>query len=354
MRGTEPEPEVIATLEAVDATLAGEPIDPAFAEVAELALLLRAQRPVPSTGFIHTLDGRVLQRFKPSTSVQNKQAKPRRMRRLWWSLAPLTCLAAVVALVVVAGSGGGGSSASSSSAVSESHAPSVHSPHPSRAPSLALKTPLAPLQQSPVPAAPGLHVPNNGRKQVQSSQLTLGATPRHIDAVAQQVFNVVGEQNGFVDSSQVTASGTGGYAHFQLSVPSVSLPQTMSDLSSVRYATVLSRTDSVEDVTSQYRNDVRHHKKAALKALQRKISYSQITVTIQADTPPPPHRAAVHHSGFSIGSAARTALHVLTVVAGVALIALAVLVPLALVGGLAWWIASALKRRRREQALDMA
>lgn len=354
MRGTEPEPEVIATLEAVDATLAGEPVDPAFAEVAELALLVRAERPVPRTEFVHTLDGRVQQRFKPSTSVQNKKAKPRRMRRLWWSLAPATGLAALAALVFVAGSGGGGgSSASSSSAVSESHAPSVHPQHPSKAPSLALPTPLAPFQQNSVPAAPGLHVPNNGRKQVQSSQLTLGATPRHIDAVAQQVFNVVGQQNGFVDSSQVTASGTGGYAHFQLSVPSISLPQTMSDLSSVRYARVLSRTDSVEDVTSQYRNDVRHHKKAALKALQRKIAYSQITVTIQADTLPP-HRAAVSHSGFSIGSAAHTALHVLTVVAGVALIALAVLVPLALVGALAWWIASALKRRRREQALDMA
>jgi hypothetical protein len=44
----------------------------------------------------------------------------------------------------------------------------------------------------------------------------------------------------------------------------------------------------------------------------------------------------------------------LTVIAGIALIALAVLVPLALVAALAWWVTAAFKRRRREQALDMA
>jgi uncharacterized membrane protein len=38
----------------------------------------------------------------------------------------------------------------------------------------------------------------------------------------------------------------------------------------------------------------------------------------------------------------------------VALIALAVLVPVGLVAALAWWIAGALRRRRREQALDLA
>jgi thiosulfate reductase cytochrome b subunit len=38
----------------------------------------------------------------------------------------------------------------------------------------------------------------------------------------------------------------------------------------------------------------------------------------------------------------------------VALIVLAVLVPLALLAGLGWWIGSAVRRRRREQALDLA
>jgi hypothetical protein len=38
----------------------------------------------------------------------------------------------------------------------------------------------------------------------------------------------------------------------------------------------------------------------------------------------------------------------------VALIAIAALTPVALVGALLWWVGSAVRRRRREQALDSA
>ena len=50
---------------------------------------------------------------------------------------------------------------------------------------------------------------------------------------------------------------------------------------------------------------------------------------------------------------AHDAGRVLVVAAGVALIALAVLVPVGLVVGLALWVAFAIRRRRREQALDL-
>jgi hypothetical protein len=116
---------------------------------------------------------------------------------------------------------------------------------------------------------------------------------------------------------------------------------------------VISRTDKVEDVTSHHRKALKHHNRRELKTLQRQIAYSQVTVTIQADPPPPPHRV-VHHTGFSIGGAAHTALHVLAVIGGIALIALAVLVPIAVVVATAWGLAAALKRRRRERALDLA
>jgi hypothetical protein len=296
------------------------------------------------------------QRFKPAAPVETAQARPRRLRRLWWSLAPVTGLAALAAVMVVVASGGGGSSATSASSSAARAAPHAQSHQPKRSSgtaSLAHKAPL-PLSRVNIPApAPGLRVPNNGRKQVQSSQLTLGTPAKRIDAVAQEIFNVVGEQNGFVVSSEVTAGGAGGYAHLQLSVPSFSLPQTMSALSSVAYAKILQRTDSVEDVTSQYRNAVRRHNKKEIKALQRKTAFSQVTVNIQADAQPPPVHRPPHPSSF-IPSAAHTALRVLTVVAGVALIALAVLVPLGLVAALAWWVTAALRRRRREQALDIA
>ena len=57
--------------------------------------------------------------------------------------------------------------------------------------------------------------------------------------------------------------------------------------------------------------------------------------------------------GWSLGDAARDALSVLGAIAGAAIVALAVAVPAAIVGLLAWLAYRAVLRRRREQALDM-
>jgi hypothetical protein len=58
--------------------------------------------------------------------------------------------------------------------------------------------------------------------------------------------------------------------------------------------------------------------------------------------------------GFSLHRAAHDALRILTVAAGVSLIALAVMVPAGLLGAFGWWTFTAVRRRRREQALDLA
>ncbi len=120
---------------------------------------------------------------------------------------------------MVLGSGGGSVRSGSASSASAPLAPRRLRPAKRRlVPRAAWPLKAAPNFGPNIPA-PALHVPNNGRKQVQSSQLTLGVVPKRIDAVAQEVFNVVGEQNGFVNSSQVTAGGSDGYAHFQLMRP---------------------------------------------------------------------------------------------------------------------------------------
>ncbi len=349
MREAEPSPEMLATLDAVEATLAGEPVDPAFAEIAELALLIRAERPAPTQEFGHELDDRVARRFDKSVPGA---VQPRRRRSWWWTLAPAggLAVAAIVAVVVVSSGGGASSGVSMSSSSGAAARGGVRHPPGN----LSLAAPLLGHAKQSLTPSPGLRVPNaRGRKLTQSSQLTLGVPGKRIETVAQEIYNMVGEQNGFVDSSQVTAAGSGGYAHLQLSVPSITLPQTMSALSTLSYAKVLQRTDTVEDITSQYRNAVRHHDKKKIKALKREVAYSQVMVNIQSEAPPPPVRHRPHASAF-IPRAAHTALHVLTVIAGVSLIVLAVLVPLALVAALLWWIADALRRRRRERALDTA
>jgi hypothetical protein len=246
--------------------------------------------------------------------------------------------------------------------------------------------------QAAAPGVASLSLPPNGRKVVQSSQIDLGADPNHIDAVAQEVFNAVGADDGIVDHSTVTQTGgLDGYASFSLRLPSASVAQTLNRLSALPNAQVLSRTDSSQDVNREYvsatralseaqalrtsllrqlanatttadadRLKARIHDidatiasdQAAVNQLNTRINYTQVTVTITARPAPAP----VHHSGgpFSLGEAGHIALRVVVVAAGVALIALAALIPTALLVGLLAWIAAGLRHRRREQALDAA
>jgi hypothetical protein len=92
---------------------------------------------------------------------------------------------------------------------------------------------------------------------------------------------------------------------------------------------------------------------SALAALNHRIAYSSISLQIVAGAQPPP--VPTHHStGFTLGKAAHDAGRVVVVMAGVALIALAVLLPIALLAALAWWIGGTVTHRRRERALDLA
>ncbi len=406
------DPDILAELDAIDATLAGEPVDPQHAELAELALLLADIRPRPEPAYAVALDQRVQRRFVAPPAAS-------RPRRRW--LAPLAGLTAaavaglVVLVVVAPGSGSGGSEAFSTTAASSAsqgsaaasaasnigQSPSVKQRQP---PTIALdsegkatSTPSASASAAnansvPYASASGSlapRPPSNGRKIVQSANLALRAPPAHIEDVAQQVFNVIGRENGVVRNSTVTA-GTQGNAQFALSVPSGNLADTMTALSSLHYAQVASRTDVTQDVNNTYVSATRRladdralrtsllkqlagattqqqidslngrihdaeaaiaRDESALRSLNNKIDYSQIEVTVDSYVAP----VAAHHSNtFTLGRAAHDAGRVLTVAAGVALVALAALVPLTLVVALALWIAAALRRRRREHALDLA
>src|ERR687895_151107 len=81
-------------LEAVDAALAGRTVAPEHAELAELALLLRDDRPQPETSWATQLDRRAEAGFP---------ARPRRRPRLQLGrLAPIAAAAAVILPVMVA------------------------------------------------------------------------------------------------------------------------------------------------------------------------------------------------------------------------------------------------------------
>src|SRR2546423_1096455 len=96
------DPQVSAELDAIDAALAGDPIDPEHAEPAELALLLVQERPEPSDVFVRNLDERLA-----------AGGPARAPRRRWWPTVAASAagLAAAAAAVVGAAAGGSGSPA---------------------------------------------------------------------------------------------------------------------------------------------------------------------------------------------------------------------------------------------------
>src|SRR5437660_56183 len=129
------DPEIGAALDAIDATLAGEPVDPRHAELAELALMLAAERPTPDARVAAALDSRVERRFaKPSVSAPGV-APPSRRRWLWAPAAGLAG-AAVVAIVIVVSGPSGSSRPQLPASASARSAPSsaFKAPHAARGP----------------------------------------------------------------------------------------------------------------------------------------------------------------------------------------------------------------------------
>jgi Domain of unknown function (DUF4349) len=400
------EPSAPATvLEVIDATLAGEAVAPEYADLAELSLILAADRGTPSATFAAELDERAAQRFSGAPA----QARGVGRRSRWqWLFAPGLAVgtAAVVAVIVVL-AGGGGATNTATTPVGRDLAASSQA-HRRPAPNLAASSSSTAAASPGRPSAAGAvngsaassaaqlapdsaPTPSTtGRQIVQTAQVSLSTPANRVDDVAQQVFNVVATQNGVVESSNVTSTSTYGNAQFSLSVPSANLSRTLNALSHLHGANVVSRSDATQDITGRVgsagnrlaearalrtsllrqlaaattttavsslkaqiadadaaiKSDL-----AALHSLQRRVAYSQIAVTINSVSLPV--TSASRGGGFTLSRAVHDAGRVLVVVAGVGLIALAVLIPIGLLVALGVWLSVVLRRRRREQVLDL-
>ncbi len=357
-------------LEAVDAALAGRYVAPEFAELADLALMLRDEAPQPAPAWATHLDRRVEAGFP---------AKPKQRREWGWlrTVVPVVAIFAILAPVVVlgalngssddSGSSGGGSSAASgaSEAAGDSATGTVTD------------------QVAPRAAAP----PSNSdliraRKIEKAAQLTLAAPRREIDRVAGEVGDVASDLGGFVSSSSVSSSHGGD---IQLRVPSSRLDTTIQRLSKLGKVRDLSR--STRDITSAVVSardrlkDARAERKsllrqlanattldetaklrARLRVVSREIAsarnalarvnnradFANVSVTLVAT------RNSAGGGVWTPADAFHDALRVLEVVAGVLLIAAAVALPLLVAWLLGWFARRSVTRRRRERALDMA
>ena len=219
-----------------------------------------------------------------------------------------------------------------------------------------------------------------------SASLVLGAKPGGVQGVVDEIVAITDRHRGFVMTSSVQATDGGGGAHFQLRVPSDRLKAALSDLS--RIADVRERREATQDITREFVSarsrlaDARADRKGLLRRLARaateseretiklqlrdvgtrigaarsdlarvnnRASYSNISVDVVGD---PAAGAQEDDGAWTPGDAAKDAVRVLEVAAGVILVALAVGLPLAVLAALALLAARLMRRRRHERLLD--
>jgi hypothetical protein len=226
-----------------------------------------------------------------------------------------------------------------------------------------------------------------GRRDVErSAEMVLGADPTEVRSDAAQVFDAVHAVDGIVLSSSVSggAAGDAG-ARFDLLIPSAKLGDAMAAFSAIDI--VVSRHEATDDITAptvrlsehlrdsramidgllvqlagadsdQERAEVeaelraeRRHA-AALRSqatkLDRRANLSRVSLRIETGAA----ATSPDDSGdWGIGDALGDAGHILAIAAGVTIVGLAIVGPLALIALLIWLGNRARVRRGRERAL---
>jgi hypothetical protein len=397
MRTPDLTPEAARDLAAIEDALAGRTVEPDLTDLGELALALRDERPEISEDFAASLDAR---------RWGERERRRRKSREVWPGFAPAFAASILLALVVsVAVLGGGGDDGEMGSSGSSEGGGSVAASEvqdagggeeaASSAPGAASRAKPTASDVEPLPPAAvgggGNAASDSLRNRMieRSASLTLAARPRDVDKVAAGVLRVTDAVGGFVRNSTVASSTDGGGGTFELRIPTARLNRALADLSQL--ARVRERTQSSQDITGSFVSardrlqDAEAERRALLRALSRattlnetagirarlrlvgeeiaaakrgvarvrnRASYSTVAVTLIGDRTLGSGDPGDDGSSWSPGDAWRDAGRILEVAAGVALIALAVLLPLSLVALAAWVAARQVTRRRRERALD--
>jgi hypothetical protein len=399
------DPQVERELEALEAVLAGERVGAEHAELAELATELRGMRPTPDERFAADLDARAGAGFGAGPAAAGD-----RFAGAWerFRAAPLrrqvmpvgaTALAAIVITTAVVASNrdeGGGSAQLLSGDTREAPAAGAgtagsgargFAPEAANAPSA---TTLQAEKQDATGTAPGTGPFASGERhrfKETSAELTLGTDAGRVQDVADDVFGVVGRYDGIVLSSSIS-DGAGGEAgaNFELLIPSPRLGDALADLSQI--AEVRSRRESSLDITAPVVTVGEHLRdahaivqgllkqlaeaatdeeraaieqqlrfqrqrvaglRARLNSLHRRGNLSRLS--LQVVTGDAASFPTTGGGEWTIGDAVHDAGRVLAVAAGVTLIGLAVLAPIALLILLAWLIGRSWIRASRERAL---
>ena len=367
------DPAALAELAALDAALSGDAGDP---EWAALVAAVREEAPAAGPRFRDDLDARVSAGFP-------------RPRPAWLRLPArraLPAFAVASALLVggvVVGTGTQTDDASVSGTVEAAQPAAGAAGSAAEAASGADSAASAAAVPAPPArsAAPGT-VP---RKVERTTTLGLTTDADGLQDAAGGIVRATQDLGGVVETSQVDSSPSGGAASFVLRVPTARLDDALKrfgELADVARLTQGSADITGSVVSAQDRlSDARAERKALLAALgrttaptriaslrarlrgnrvelsrlegdlrglRRRADLARVDVSLSASGTAADPDAG---SAWGPGAAARDALRLLEVLAGVALVAGALLLPLALLGGGAALAGNGLRRRRRDAAL---
>jgi hypothetical protein len=366
-------------------------------ELAELGELLREEPPRPSEGWARRLDERAAAGFPaPPRAVRNRKRRRRSWLRVAMAPAAVVLLVAVIAVPVALDGGGAderGSSGGGSAEVSSGGGGggATAAPQSSEAkPASGRDSATALSAPAPIPPSGGGSPRSDARSRrsvERSAALTLSAAPDDVDDVADGVVRVTDAVGGFVASSNVYGGSRDAHASFALRIPTARLQKALADLS--RLAHVRERSQAAQDITAQAVSararlqEARRERQSLLRQLGRAVTinetesikarlrlvnrrieaarasvrrvsnranFANVSVELVADE----GAAAAPGDKWTPGDAFDDAVRVLEVAAGILVIALALLLPLGLVGGLGWLGGRIAVRRRRERALDVA
>lgn len=375
----------------------------------DLAAELRMLRPSPRQEFAAALDARAAAGFPPEREdgraplarfVSRLRTMP--PRQLLVPAGGIAVAAIVVATAVAAISTGTSGSSHQVATVDSTSAP-AKTTRLSEQPSLNTEkahsmgeavTPAAKSSAGASSESSGVEYPSASgpyaaqarhRDIARDAQITLGADPAAVRDVSAKVFETVHSYDGIVLSSSIDdGAGSDAGAHFELLIPSAKLSDAMARLSGL--AEVRSRHESSQDITAptvslgehlqdssakidsllgQLADASSDSKRAAveaelrsernraaalrsrLSALNRRANLSRVSLRIETGS-----TSSANGSGaWGIDDALGDAGHILAVAAGVTLIGLAIVGPLALIALLIWAASHIWVKRSRERAL---
>ncbi len=216
-----------------------------------------------------------------------------------------------------------------------------------------------------------------------SAEIGLLADPADIAGDSAQVFSAVHDARGIILHSTTTAGRNAG-AHFDLLIPSAKLGDALAAFSAIdevrtrheataditaptvavgeqlqdsraridgllaQLATAETESES-EAIASELRSERRHAAalRSRLAELHRRVDYSRVSLRIETGA-----SSTEPGGSWGIGDAWGDAGHILGIAAGVTVVGLAVIAPLALLCLLAWLAHCLWLRTRRERALD--